>query len=133
MSDVTAPFLRTILVLPARDLHASIAWYRETLGFECVYVHEGDGPDEPDNYAILRRDGAVFHLILDEEGHEMPAWARAGVGYLYVLVEDVDAVLAAVEAKGVPLARGLATEVWGSRAFLLEDPAGNSVRVEASG
>lgn len=126
-----AQYLRSLFVLPARDLHESIAWYQRTLGFETAYVHTGDDASEPDNYAVLRRDTAVVHLILDEPGHAMPAWAQAGVGYLYVIVDDVEAALAEVVATGTEPARGIETEDWGGRAFLLTDPAGNAVRVEA--
>jgi uncharacterized glyoxalase superfamily protein PhnB len=100
------------------------------LGLETLYLHEGDDASEPVNYAVLRRGLFYVHLILDEPSHNLPAWTRAGVGHLYLMVRDADAVFAEVRSRGVDIARGIETEIWGARAFNLVDPSGNSIHIE---
>lgn len=123
---------RSITVLPVRDIGEAVAWYEQALGLKAIYLHEGDEPSEPVNYAILRRESFYVHLILDEPDPERAPWMQAGVGYLYLLVHDVDTAFAEVEASGVAIARGLATENWGARGFNLVDPSGNAVHIEQS-
>lgn len=122
--------LRTNTVLPVHDIPTATAWYEKALGFETVYLHEGRDASEVTNYAILRRDGLDVHLILDEPPPDQAAWTKAGTGYLYLIVRDVDAVFAEVKATGVAIARGLATDNWGARGFNLTDPSGNAIHVE---
>jgi catechol 2,3-dioxygenase-like lactoylglutathione lyase family enzyme len=45
---------RTIPALPVRDVPASVAYYRERLGFDPVH--------ETDDFAVIVRDDAVLHL-----------------------------------------------------------------------
>jgi uncharacterized glyoxalase superfamily protein PhnB len=125
-------FLETIVVLPVSNIEESTAWYREVLAFETVYLHEGDEEGEATNYAILRREGAVVHLILDEGPADQNAWTKAGTGYLYLIVRNVDEVWAEVQSRGVRILRDLQTENWGARAFNLADPSGNVIHVEQS-
>jgi uncharacterized glyoxalase superfamily protein PhnB len=35
-----------------------------------------------------------------------------------------------VRSRGVDIARGIETEIWGARAFNLVDPSGNSIHIE---
>jgi uncharacterized glyoxalase superfamily protein PhnB len=122
-------FLRTILVLPVADIEKSTEWYKHALGFKTVYLHEGDHEDEATNYAILERDNAQVHLILDEPPHDL-AWTKAGTGYLYLIVRNVDEVFDEVKSRGVEITRGLQTENWGARGFNLLDPSGNAIHIE---
>jgi uncharacterized glyoxalase superfamily protein PhnB len=123
-------FLRTITVLPVSDLQQATDWYRLALGLEVVYLHEGMQPGEATNYAILQRDGIEVHLILDEGLGEFASWSKAGSGYLYLKVHDVDAVFDEVQTSGGQISRGLQAESWGLRAFNLRDPSGNAIHVE---
>ena len=123
-------FLRTILVLPVSNIEESIAWYRTALGFETLYLHEGDHEGEATNYAILRRESATVHLILDEPPPYEQAWTKAGTGDLYLIVRDVDAVHNELKSQGVNLTRGLQIENWGARGFNLTDPSGNAIHIE---
>ena len=121
-------FVRAVLVLPVRDLKQARAWYHNALGFETVYLHQDPVDDPEGNYAILRREGAEVHLILDEPPRDHP-WKTAGTGYLFLIVRGVDAVYAQVQARGVPITREMRKESWGARAFQLTDPSGNSILV----
>lgn len=124
------PFLRTITVLPVTDILESSGWYRRALGFEAVYLHEGDEPGEATNYAVLRRGNLYMHLCLDEPPPYRQAWTRAGTGYLYLMVRSVDEVYRDVQSSGVAIARELAIENWGARGFNLIDPSGNGIHIE---
>ncbi len=130
-SDMTEEqFLRSIVVIPVSDIDESVAWYRAALGFETLYLHEGDLEGEATNYAILRRDNVAVHLILDEPPPHAQAWTKAGTGYLYLIVRDVEAVHDEIRSQGVRFARGLQTEKWGARGFTLTDPSGNAIHIE---
>jgi uncharacterized glyoxalase superfamily protein PhnB len=104
------------------------AWYAEALGFETVYLHDDPVDDPEGNYAILRRDTAEVHLIVDEPPRDHP-WSTSGTGYLFLVVRGVDAVYHRVQASGLAIRRGVQQESWGARAFQLTDPSGNLVLV----
>jgi len=121
-------FVRAVLVLPVADMRQARDWYAHALGFETVYLHDDPEDDPEGNYAILRREGAEVHLILDEPPREHP-WTTAGGGYLFLLVRGVDAVYQQVQDRGVAITRALRPEAWGARAFQLTDPSGNLILV----
>jgi uncharacterized glyoxalase superfamily protein PhnB len=120
--------LRAVLVLPVARMTEARQWYARALDFETVYLHDDPVEDPEGNYAIMRRDGAEVHLILDEPPREHP-WTTAGTGYLFLIVQDVDAVYAQVQSRGVAIKRPIARESWGARAFQLADPSGNLILV----
>jgi uncharacterized glyoxalase superfamily protein PhnB len=121
-------FVRAVLVLPVADMKQARAWYANALDFKTVYLHDDPAEDPDGNYAILRRDGAEVHLILDEPPRDHP-WTSAGTGYLFLIVRGVDAVCQQVRAKGVRATRDIRQESWGARAFQLTDPSGNLILV----
>lgn len=120
--------VRAVLVLPVSDLALSRAWYFDVLGFETVYLHSDPAEDPDGNYAILRRDTAEVHLILDEEPREHP-WQQAGTGYLFLIVHNVDLIFEQVKQSNVSVTHGIRQEDWGARAFQLTDPSGNRILV----
>ena len=65
-------FVRAVLVLPVRDMKEARGWYAHALNFETTYLHDDPIEDPEGNYAILRRDGAELHLILDEPPRDHP-------------------------------------------------------------
>lgn len=124
----TAQLVKAQVVLPVSDMTAAREWYARALGFETVYLHRDPVEDPEGNYAILRRDGAEVHLLLDEPPRPH-AWTTPGTGYLFLLVHGVDGVFEQARSAGVAITRELAREDWGARAFLLTDSSGNLVRV----
>ena len=125
-------FVSAIVVLPVSQMKQARQWYALALGFETAYLNSDPEEDPEGNYAILRRDSAEVHLFLDEPPREHP-WSTAGTGYLYLIVEGLDAVFQKVEASGVPVTRQIQKQDWGARAFQLTDPSGNLILVaEAS-
>lgn len=126
-------FIRTITVLPVKDIGESVRWYQRTLGLEAIYLHEGDDETEATNYAVLGRGNLHVHLILDEPPPHRRSWTNAGTGYLYLIVRGIDEIFADVTASGAQIVRGLETEIWGARGFNLIDPSGNAIHVEQLG
>jgi uncharacterized glyoxalase superfamily protein PhnB len=57
-------------------------------------------------------------------------WTRSSTGYLWLTANDIDAVYAIVQARGVPIARELQQENWPALGFNLTDPSGNEVHIE---
>ena len=69
-------------MLSTWDMKASIAFWTDVLGFECVNASEGHG------WAALRRDGVVVMLALPNQhmGHA----SALLTGSLYLKTDDVD-------------------------------------------
>ena len=106
---MTIEFKSAVPVLPARDVKAAVAFYRDKLGFT-QYFDMG-------NYAGIGRGGAEFHLY---ETQDKPVIAR-------INVEGIDALHAGVP-KDVMLAdEPLETKPWGLRQFGVADPTGNRI------
>jgi uncharacterized glyoxalase superfamily protein PhnB len=120
--------IRAVLVLPVDDMRRARGWYAAALDFETVYLHCDPAEDPDGNYAILRREGAEVHLILDEPPREHP-WTTAGTGYLFLIVRGVDALYEQVRGRGVVVTREIEEQSWGARAFQLTDPSGNLILV----
>lgn len=122
--------IRTITVLPVRSIEESVEWYQTALGFQAVYLHEGDEPGEATNYAILQRDDVTFSLILDESPEHGSAWTKTGTGYLYLIVSDIENEYSEIRTRGVEITRELQVENWGAKGFNLQDPSGNEIHIE---
>lgn len=128
----TPQFLCTTSVLPVSDIYESVEWYERALSLQVLYIH-GNGrrgeTEEFANYATMSRDSVEVHFILDEGG---PTWTRAGTGYLFLTVRDVDLEYSEVRSRGIVISGGLQKQNWGTRAFRLNDPSGNEVLIQQS-
>jgi uncharacterized glyoxalase superfamily protein PhnB len=123
-------FLKAQVVIPVSDIYDTTAWYERVLGFEVRYIHgKGRRGETEDfaNYAVMNRDTADVHFIMDEGG---AIWTRSGTGYLYLRVRDVETIYASVKSQDVPITRELQHENWPARGFNLKDPSGNEVHIE---
>jgi catechol 2,3-dioxygenase-like lactoylglutathione lyase family enzyme len=110
---MTVQLTSAIPVLPARDVPAAIAFYRDKLGFAPVF--------EMDGYAIVLRGPVEFHLSGFAE------WPRPET-ICRVNLTGVDELYAEVEPLGiVHPEEPLATQPHGMRQFSVLDPSGNRV------
>jgi catechol 2,3-dioxygenase-like lactoylglutathione lyase family enzyme len=111
-------------VLYVRDVAASAHFYRDSLGFQIDFLH-----GLPPFYGAVSRDGATLHLKfvhgpvfdpgrVEEEGGLIMAFAP---------VDNIQALYAECQAKGVPLAQPLTKQAWGGTDFLVIDPDGNRI------
>ncbi len=107
--------------LTVRDLTASLAWYRDVLGFAVDQTHEREGRI----IAASIRAGDVRLLLGQDNGAK--GWDRAkGEGFSLQITtsQDIDEVAAGIKARGGTLASEPMDMPWGARAFRVEDPDG---------
>lgn len=109
-----AKFERLTPMLNVADVAASIAWY-VSIGFEVLNTFEEDGAP---NWAYLRCGGADIMV----NRRDLPREASLG-GNLYIYVDDVDALWAALEDR-VTVSEPLVDQFYGMRDFWIEDPDG---------
>lgn len=101
--------------LPVRDLRASTAFYRDTLGFELGY--------EDERMVELSEVGIVLDQA--EGGQSIGGGVIVGVQ-----VDDVDAVCAALTLRGLELDPPPEDRPWGVRNFYVTDPDGHQIEFE---
>ena len=115
--------------LTVNDLQASIAWYRDIVGFtvEQEWEHEG-------KVMGVSLVAGTAHLMIAQDD-----WAKGrdrvkGVGFRMhmVTVQDVDQIAAAIKERGGTLATEPADMPWGVRAFNLVDPDGFQMTVSSA-
>lgn len=91
------------------------------LGFEEGILVEGDGDGEVRHSEVLWPDGG--RVMISSSGHfGAPV---TGVGSVYVVVTDPDAVYARAQELGATLVREMREEDYGSRGFSIADAEGN--------
>lgn len=98
------------------DLPATLAYYSDALGFECLGTWH-----DPPVYAIVARDNHRIHFRLADPP---PPHADKYADELldaYLFVEDVDALYAEYAARGVEFTRVLGDTPWQAREFVLKD------------
>ena len=106
--------------LTVRDLAASVAWYRDVVGFAVDREYQREGQ----LFAVAVRAWAV-RLLLSQDNGARGADCVKGEGFSLQLTttQDINALAAQIEARGGTLASAPA-DVWGARAFRIQDPDG---------
>jgi predicted enzyme related to lactoylglutathione lyase len=84
---------------------ATVAFYRDVLGFTCDFGDE--------RYAVVWRDNAAIHFVRDDE--------RARGVHLFLWVVDVDGYYREVVDRGAAVAREPMDQPYGVREFGLRD------------
>ena len=113
-------------VLFAAEIEPCVQFWVERLGFEkTVEVPEGNKL----GFAIVQKGGVELmyqnYASAEKDLHAASLGIRKGPTFLYVEVENLDAVLAAM--KGVEIVQPLRTTFYGAKEFGVFDPAGHSV------
>jgi uncharacterized glyoxalase superfamily protein PhnB len=113
--------LRAFPILPVRDLGEACRFY-EQLGFVATYRF----PDDDPVFVALDRGASSLGLAAgtDASGGELSYW---------VYVEDVDAVLARLQAGGATVVAPAEDKPWGERVASVRDPAGHLVHLGSAG
>jgi catechol 2,3-dioxygenase-like lactoylglutathione lyase family enzyme len=127
-ADVGEPLNRiSAMSLFVEDVQKAKAFYGEVFGVEVVY--------EDDVSAALQFENVIINLLSVSEAAglvEPGAVAGPGAGsrfQLSIWVQDVDAVCADLEKRGVTLLHGPVDKEWGMRVATFTDPAGHSWEV----
>jgi catechol 2,3-dioxygenase-like lactoylglutathione lyase family enzyme len=104
------------------DLDAATSFYRDTLGLQAVHQDE--------NSTVFDLGNTLVNLLRVEAARDLVAPATVappemGVRMqLTAWVEDVDAVCALLQSRGVVMLNGPVDRPWGKRTAAFVDPSG---------
>lgn len=124
--------------LPHTDAEASLAFYRDVLGFE-VRKDVGYeqmrwitvGPvDQPDTAIVLTPAAAVPGITDAERTTILELMAKGSYGGIVLATPDVDAAYAEIESRGADVVQEPIDQPYGIRDCAFRDPAGNMVRLQ---
>jgi catechol 2,3-dioxygenase-like lactoylglutathione lyase family enzyme len=124
--------------LPHTDPDASLAFYRDTLGFE-VRTDVGHGAmrwitvgpaDQPDTSILLAPPAADPGITEDERRTIAEMMAKGTYGWILLATQDLDGLFERVEASGAEVAQEPTDQPYGVRDCAFRDPAGNMVRFQ---
>jgi catechol 2,3-dioxygenase-like lactoylglutathione lyase family enzyme len=124
-------------VLPHEDPDASLAFYRDILGFEVRDdVGRGTmrwmtvGPADQPGTSILLAPPAVDPGITDDERRTIAEMMAKGTyGWIMLASTDLDATFAKVQASDAEVVQEPTDQPYGVRDCAFRDPAGNLVRI----
>ena len=103
--------------LTANDLEASVAWYRDVLGFTVIRAFERAGKP----FAVSLRAGAVQFLLTQDDGAKGFDRAKGeGISLQLTTARNIDEFARQIQAHGVVLTTE-PTDVMGARVFRLRD------------
>ena len=108
-------FQGSIPILSVKDVAASIRYYVDCLGFK-KHWEWGDPP----TFAAVTRDAVEIYLCKDTQGHP-GTW-------VYVAVEDVDALYAELLASGAEIRQPPTNLPWHMRELNVADLDGHRIR-----
>lgn len=123
MTDKPAAFEARSLStsLTVKDLRASLAWYRDVVGFTVSQQHEREGVVR----AVSLSAGAVQLLLNQDDGAKgMDRVKGEGFSLMFTTSQDVDAIAKGIAERGGTLDSEPADMPWGARVFRLRDPDG---------
>ncbi|WP_439378353.1 VOC family protein [Amycolatopsis lexingtonensis] len=125
--------------LPHHDHEASLAFYRDTLGFEVRNDVDYGGqhwltiglPGQPDTALVLQPTGAAYAGLSDEERRTITEMMAKGTfAAVNLATDDLDGTFARVQAGAAEVVQEPADQPWGIRDCSFRDPAGNLVRIQ---
>ena len=125
-------------LLPHDDPDASLAFYRDTLGFEVRNDVEYGGmhwitvgpPDQPGMSIVLYPPAASPGLTDDERGTVAEMMAKGTYASINLATKDVDATFEQLEASDAEVVQEPIDQPYGLRDCAFRDPAGNLIRIQ---
>ncbi|HEV7186426.1 MAG TPA: VOC family protein [Blastococcus sp.] len=123
--------------LPHEDPEASLAFYRDVLGFEVrTDVGQGAmrwitvGPPRQPGTSILLAPPAVDPGITDEERRTVrEMMAKGTYGWIMLATTDLDGTFDTLQAGGAEVVQEPTVQPYGIRDCAFRDPAGNLIRI----
>ncbi|MBL3698920.1 VOC family protein [Leucobacter luti] len=124
--------------LPHTDPEASLAFYRDVLGFEVRndvgyeamrWITVGPA-NQPDTSIVLTPPAVDPGLTDDERRVIGELIAKGSYASIVFATDDLDGLFARVEASAAEVLQEPMAQDWGTRDFAFRDPAGNTVRVQ---
>lgn len=125
-------------MLPHTDPDASLAFYRDALGFEVRNDVEYGGmhwitlgpPNQPDTSIVLYPPEATPGLTDDERQTIAEMMAKGTYASVNLASTDLDALFERLEASGAEVMQEPTDQPYGVRDCSFRDPAGNMVRIQ---
>jgi uncharacterized glyoxalase superfamily protein PhnB len=113
--------------LTVNDLPASLAWYRDVLGFTVARTFDRGGT----LFAASLRAGAVPILLTQDDGAQGSDRVKGqGISLQLTTAQNIDDLATRVRERGGTLESGPA-DVMGARMFRLRDPDGFKLVISA--
>jgi len=121
MSDIVLKSMVPILLV--RDVSASAAFFRDTLGFEIDFLY-----GTPPFYGSVSRGEACLNLRFVKQP-PFPALAAKEVSLILAIAEvsDVHALFEEFQQRGAAFAQVPTRQPWGGTDFHVRDPDGNVI------
>ena len=123
--------------LPHDDHEASLAFYRDTLGFELRkdvgyagmrWLTVGP-PNQPDTAVVLHPPGADPGITDDERAVIAEMMAKGTFAGINLATTNLDETFEQIQAADVDIVQEPTEQPWGVRDCALRDPAGNMIRI----
>jgi catechol 2,3-dioxygenase-like lactoylglutathione lyase family enzyme len=123
--------------LPHNDPDTSLAFYRDTLGFE-VRNDVGYGgmrwitvgpADQPGTSIVLEPPAADPGITDDERRTIVEMMAKGSYARITLATAELDAVFARLQASGAEVVQEPTEQPYGVRDCAVRDPAGNLLRI----
>ena len=123
--------------LPHDDPDASLAFYRDTLGFEVRNDVEYRGmhwitvgpADQPDMSIVLYPPAATPGVTDDERRTIVEMMAKGSFARIILATANLDSAFARLEASGADVVQEPTEQPYGVRDCAFRDPAGNEIRI----
>jgi catechol 2,3-dioxygenase-like lactoylglutathione lyase family enzyme len=124
--------------LPHDDPDASLAFYRDMLGFE-VRLDVGDGairwitvgpPGQPDTAVVLYPPAATPGITDGERKTITEMMAKGTYGTLLLASKDLDGAFERLQEGDAEIVQEPTEQPYGVRDCAVRDPAGNLIRVQ---
>ena len=124
-------------LLPHDDPDASLAFYRDTLGFEVRGDVEYGGmhwitvgpADQPGTSIVLYPPEASPGITDDERRTIAEMMAKGTYATLILATPDIDGTFARLQAGGAEVVQEPTDQPYGVRDCAFRDPAGNHIRI----
>jgi predicted enzyme related to lactoylglutathione lyase len=126
--------------LPHDDPDASMAFFRDVLGFEVRMDVGYEGmrwitvgpPDQPGTNIVLYPPSATPGITEDESRTIAEMMAKGTFASLLLATPDLDATFEQVQATEAEIVQEPTDQPYGVRDCALRDPAGNMIRIQES-
>jgi catechol 2,3-dioxygenase-like lactoylglutathione lyase family enzyme len=124
--------------LPHSDPEASVAFYRDTLGFEVRndvgfkgmrWITVGP-PGQPDTSIVLHPPAATPGITDEERRCILELMAKGSYFGVNLASADLDGTFAKLEGSGAEVVQEPIEQPYGVRDCAFRDPAGNMVRIQ---
>ena len=127
--------------LPQTDPDASLAFYRDTLGFEVRNDVGYNGmrwitvgpPGQPGTSIVLYPPSASPGVTDDEKRTIAGMMAKGTYAIVLLSTSDLDAAFERMQASGAEIVEKPTRQPYGVRDCAIRDPAGNLLRVQERG